>query len=157
MSIYVCLDCFTEYSSLYFSIVQSSVAEHFRYEKFCVMTNCDGRVVELDELIAPAIILLNQKGYYTNYCCSGHFYGKGDSSFYVQFSEHDFYSIPYERFDTIPKGFTMKFDDSPTIRYNLKHGKKLGSSALLKEITKVNLAFLEWVERLEVLKEEDAM
>jgi hypothetical protein len=30
--------------------------------------------IELDELIAPAIVLLNQKGYHTKYCCSGHWY-----------------------------------------------------------------------------------
>ena len=31
-----------------------------------------GEVFECDELIAPAISLLNKKGYITEFCCSGH-------------------------------------------------------------------------------------
>lgn len=29
---------------------------------------------EVDELIAPVISILNKKGYYTSFCCSGHPY-----------------------------------------------------------------------------------
>ena len=41
-------------------------------------------LVEIDELIAPIISILNKKGYKTEYCCSGHF---RNSRTYIVFSE----------------------------------------------------------------------
>jgi hypothetical protein len=34
--------------------------------------DCNGKVVEVDELMMPAIIELNKKGWTTLFCCSGH-------------------------------------------------------------------------------------
>ena len=49
-----------------------------------VACNC-GEVVDIDELMMPIIVQLNQKGYCTDYCCSGHSY-LDYSSPYVLFS-----------------------------------------------------------------------
>lgn len=54
---YLCLDCLEVYSTPF---------EH------CPKASCYGRVVEIDELILPAIIEFNKKGYATVFCCSGH-------------------------------------------------------------------------------------
>lgn len=53
-------------------------------------TTCKGcgkelNVVLLDEIIAPIIFLLNQKGYDTQTCCMGHTYGNGNG--YIAFKK----------------------------------------------------------------------
>lgn len=44
----------------------------------------DAPLFEVDELIAPIISILNNKGYKTEYCCSGHF---NRSRTYIVFSD----------------------------------------------------------------------
>lgn len=53
----------------------------------------------IDEMILPAVKLLNEKGYFTRGCCSGHF-GKNIKT-YIQFDRE----IKQEDFPNIPKGF----------------------------------------------------
>ena len=38
----------------------------------CPKYGCYGTLVEIDEMIAPMIRELNNKGYITDFCCSGH-------------------------------------------------------------------------------------
>jgi len=38
----------------------------------CITPECNSKIVQLDNLIADSILLLNKKGYTTGYCCSGH-------------------------------------------------------------------------------------
>lgn len=45
-------------------------------------------VFEVDEYIAEAISILNKKGYYTKYCCSGHTFDDGR---YITFT----FDVPY--------------------------------------------------------------
>lgn len=49
--------------------------------------NCGSRKdgVIVDEMLCPAIIELNKKGYITKACCSGHTYDKGG---YISFNNH---------------------------------------------------------------------
>lgn len=57
-------------------------------------------LVEIDELIAPIISILNKKGYKTEYCCSGHF---DRSRTYIVFAEHYVNIIV----SNIPDGFEL--------------------------------------------------
>lgn len=98
----VCLTCYETYDTRFLH------KPNDYYEVCCPKLNCDGDVVELDELIAPTIILLNLKGYYTKYCCSGHWYDDCLSP-YIYFHE-DF--LP----GSIPNGFTLDNPTSSTIR-----------------------------------------
>ena len=78
----------------------------------CPKNNCIGEVVEIDELMLPAIILLNQKGYKTKYCCRGH-YGDLEPSAYIKFQQD--IELP-----TIPTGYSIcKVFDDNTIRKTL--------------------------------------
>ena len=42
--------------------------KYINSETFEIMNN----IIEVDEAIAETISILNKKGYYTKYCCSGH-------------------------------------------------------------------------------------
>ena len=68
---YVCLECGEIYN-----------------EKMghCPKGSCYGEVAKVDELMIPTIIKLNDKGYMTNHCYSGHFYDKHVSP-HILFSE----------------------------------------------------------------------
>ena len=46
---------------------------------YCPKKSCDGDVVEIDDDLVPVIVELNEKGYITEYCCSGHAYWVVDS------------------------------------------------------------------------------
>ena len=79
---YLCLDCLEVYNTPF---------EH------CPKASCDGRIVEIDELILPAIIEFNRKGYITEFCCSGHMHSPYP---YVRFDTETFETIPEEHFET---------------------------------------------------------
>lgn len=101
--------------------------ETFEVYKSTLDPNFKGPAEEIDEMILPAIILLNKKGYKTEFCCSGHTgsdldeksknrlsvlnYGCGINETYIAFS------ISSEAFENIknhlPKGFTV--DDGEDI------------------------------------------
>ena len=46
----------------------------FKAHSEITVPEVEDRSFECDDLIAPIISLLNQKGYKTNYCCAGHPY-----------------------------------------------------------------------------------
>lgn len=68
----------------------------------CPKSDCDGELVEIDELMIPTIQILNQKGYFTEYCCSGH-YTSYDCHTYIKFA--DGIDIP-----SVPHGFNKDKD-----------------------------------------------
>ena len=43
-----------------------------QFTRSCPIHGCDGPVIEVDENLIPTIRMLNDKGYTTTYCCSGH-------------------------------------------------------------------------------------
>jgi hypothetical protein len=72
----VCLDCNTAYH-------QKTIKNNM-----CKNKECCGDIVQIDELIVPAIIELNRKGYITKYCCSGHLQEDLDTvSSYIYFED----------------------------------------------------------------------
>ena len=82
MGYYICTDCGNIYNS-------DLITNKYQDGYYCPCPNikCNGRIFECDELMIPAIIELNQKGYDTQYCCSGHIWdylGTGYISFYPE-------------------------------------------------------------------------
>ena len=67
---------------------------------------------EVDALIAPAITLLNKKGYITAFCCSGHV--AGDHYLPVAYIAFLFGGITPE---TIPEGWCWACDGQMEYRY----------------------------------------
>jgi hypothetical protein len=67
----MCTECFTPYDK--------------KWHHNLVCKNCGsyGTLVEIDEIFLESIIILNKKGYKTNYCCSGHLIKEGAS--YIAF------------------------------------------------------------------------
>jgi hypothetical protein len=112
--------------------------EKFHPYEVGTCNGCKGKVVEIDDLIVDATILLNQKGYKTKFTCSGHL----DESFfatYIFFEER-----PY----TAPKGFYI---DDYCIRLTNQRNKNraLGFERLLE----VNLNIYRWALGLPDLTE----
>jgi len=69
--------------------------------KVCPVKDCYGDVVEIDDNIFHPIQTLNNKGYTTQHCCSGHLWG---GSPYIVFDE----MVNKNCFDTFPNGFSQR-------------------------------------------------
>lgn len=136
MSVNICMNCNDMYD------VQFLIrANQNGYGYICPKKDCDGAVIELDELIAPTIIELNNKGYYTRFCCSGHWYSTEHTATYIAFNNKE--CVPNE----LPKGF--KLDTSgETIRLSNSET----SDDLIerfRQVNEVNSILLEWAKKLE--------
>ena len=127
---YLCLNCFEVYSNEY------------RYDRrdynFCPKLGCDGEVVEIDELMIPVIKTLNEKGYCTEYCCSGH-YGDGYTNTYIKFSE--WVELPEE----LPNGFVYE-ERGNVIRKN--YVDNLHPNQKYIEILNTTKDLIEWADNL---------
>ena len=127
---YLCLNCFEVYSNEY------------KYDRrdynFCPKLGCDGEVVEIDELMIPVIKTLNEKGYCTEYCCSGH-YGDGYTNTYIKFSE--WVELPEE----LPDGFVYE-ERGNVIRKN--YVDNLHPNEKYIEILNTTKDLIEWADNL---------
>ena len=127
---YLCLNFFEVYSNEY------------RYDRrdynFCPKLGCDGEVVEIDELMIPVIKTLNEKGYCTEYCCSGH-YGDGYTNTYIKFSE--WVELPEE----LPDGFVYE-ERGNVIRKN--YVDNLHPNQKYIEILNTTKDLIEWADNL---------
>ena len=127
---YLCLNCFEVYSNEY------------RYDRrdynFCPKLGCDGEVVEIDELMIPVIKTLNEKGYCTEYCCSGH-YGDDYTNTYIKFSE--WVELPEE----LPDGFVYE-ERGNVIRKN--YVDNLHPNQKYIEILNTTKDLIEWADNL---------
>ena len=126
----LCLNCFEVYSNEY------------RYDRrdynFCPKLGCDGEVVEIDELMIPVIKTLNEKGYCTEYCCSGH-YGDGYTNTYIKFSE--WVELPEE----LPDGFVYE-ERGNVIRKN--YVDNLHPNQKYIEILNTTKDLIKWADNL---------
>lgn len=110
MSVYMCLDCYEVFEKDY--IKNDILMDDIK----CPKTNCIGSLIEVDELMLPTIKILNQKGYFTKFCCSGHYYDQHPEG-YITFYED--IKLP-----NIPKGWHEEnFNNCTTIRSFITKGK----------------------------------
>lgn len=124
---HLCLNCY--------EILEK--AKHLRYIPYknkvggyYICPKCQGEIVEIDDFILPTIILLNQKGYKTLHCCSGHS-NENVSNCYIKFDE----SI---QLPSIPKGFRKS---NNTIR-------KMFENPELSQIVETAVDLLKWANNL---------
>jgi len=131
---HVCMSCFEKYDSRFLENINQYG------EIYCPKYDCHGDIVELDELIAPTIILLNQKGYITKFCCSGHWY-EMSSTPYIFFYED---CVP----DTIPESFKWdehkEFNSTMRARYEPNEVE-----SKYDWVFRVNKELYEWAKDLE--------
>lgn len=100
MGLLYCFECKTVYDEDSLSPI---VAEGHKFY-FCPKSDCQGELAEIDEAILPAIRIFNDKGYYTEFCCSGHV--------------HHSYSSPYIKFENFLKEEDVKRLQSLFLRKN---------------------------------------
>lgn len=141
---YLCLNCFEIYK--------------FPSES-CPKASCHGFVIEVDDLMLPTIMLLNQKGYPTEFCCSGHVDGCKECYPYITFdsflnevlSNNEF----KELFKGLPECWTIEEKDRlnrMTLRSNVTSDNMV---ELQNKICYVNLKLLEFVNTLPSLCDEE--
>ena len=100
---------------------------------------CGGYLVEIDENFIESIVLLNMKGYYTNYCCSGHPNPKLVPNAYIQFEDNII--LPY-----LPKDFLYDKGYKNTIRISFPENEEM--IKLQYNILQSAINILEWAESL---------
>ena len=111
--------------------------------KVCPVKDCYGDVVEIDDNIFHPIQTLNNKGYITDFCCSGHLWG---GSPYIVFDE----MVNKNCFDTYPGGFLpSEFGTKAYISRTIKNKDVLFKQ---RELNKSAYELLKWSEELSVAK-----
>lgn len=143
---YMCLNCYEVYQCPL---------------EFCPKSSCDsGNVVEIDELMIPAIRMLNQKGYVTMFCCSGHVYDGGCGAYvslqdYMMFilDEPDLQEIEH----MLPQSWAMEinYDNRIIFRHECKKGPNQENTNIVEiyeDILQANMDFLRFVEKLPTLE-----
>lgn len=140
---YLCLDCYETY--------KTDLSN-------CPKTSCNGHIVEIDELMLPIIMLLNQKGYITEHCCSGHIYDDCcypyvifDSYLNEIFDENELKDL----FKELPAPWHIESGDwynRMTLRCHIENKDMV---KFQKMICDANLKLLEFVDTLPSLYDEE--
>lgn len=107
---YLCLNCGEVYDSSGLNI------NELMESVWCPKTNCCGTLIEIDELLIPTIKILNDKGYFTKFCCSGHYTGQHPRA-YIVFQEG--IDIPF-----VPNGFKKEFFNNCISIESITHLRK---------------------------------
>ena len=122
MCVYMCLDCYEIYD-------KDKIYKNDFYDYIgCPKTNCVGELIEIDELMIPTIKILNQKGYYTKFCCSGHYYDQHPNG-YIMFEED--IDVP-----NLPKGWNKEeHGNYVVIRSSISY--EVGKRPTIKDFKKI--------------------
>lgn len=146
MSLYYCLCC----GEIYIDPPRRFIDDYGEY--ICPKAYCDGSVIEVDELILPVIAELNCKGYYTEYCCSGHYYERNINS-YIMFQEG--ITLPF-----LPDGWEL---DACLLKETGKYCIRFIDKCKKMKMTAINFFtinsamndLLAWAIKLPVLMDDD--
>ncbi len=141
---HVCMDCFEIYDIKYLH----RKSDYTYVDAVCPKKNCHGDVVELDEMIAPAVIELNRKGYFTDFCCSGHWYNEGIHT-YLVFEDAE--CVP----DTLPKGFFLETKNDKYAIFPKNNSEIEDECKKHLYIMKLNHNLTEWAFSLPSREERD--
>ena len=141
---YVCMECYEVY--------RTNLG-------YCPKVSCYGsEVVEIDDLMLPIIIELNQKGYCTDYCCSGHAYVDNNAPYilFSNFMHEIFEDGEFEKLcEKLPEPWKIEVTTTPNgarkfcFRCYIKDGSLLER---YEEIVMANLELLKFVGTLPCLE-----
>ena len=146
---YLCTKCGLIASASEVFVYQSKDKNwRLRYAVDCINESCDGRMFECDEEMIVPIKMLNDKGYDTKFCCSGHLSDRICRG-YVLFAD----SVNLE---SKPRGWYVDKKDAKlfggtTIRYSFKEDAIDKKRQMIHR--KMN-ALIRWADGLENRKEE---
>ena len=122
---------------------------------YCPKVTCHGsEVVEIDDLMVPIIIKLNQKGYCTDFCCSGHAYSDYSSPYiaFSDFMEEIFEDGEFEELcEKLPAPWRLEVNTNPNKVRKFCFRCEVKDDTLLKRYEKIvmaNLDLLKFVEEL---------
>lgn len=111
---------------------------------------------EVDEFIAPIISILNKKGYYTRYCCSGHYiddemgdYGCSNNDCYIMFVNNG--DMKYMK--SLPEGFVLEEDNNYFDSFVIRKQYKNNDMNRYVEIMDTMKELYEWA--LKIPKREE--
>ncbi len=123
------------------------------YGYTCPDITCFGELIQVDELIADAIILLWKKGYKSLACCSGHVYEK---SFQCYIAFNVFYpklkkNLP-KNFKWEENTYKKSFIKCTIERFMRDEWSDYSFKKKIKIIYESNLELNKWVKKLPNLK-----
>lgn len=143
---YMCLECYEVYNMNL---------------PYCPKETCNcGQVIEVDELMLPTIMILNQKGYCTEFCCSGHAY-HGYCNSYITFNSFLTEMLKEckfnekELFKRLPEPWHIENRDAfnrLTLRCRIN---KTNMVTIQKEICDANMKLLDFVNELPSLFDDE--
>lgn len=133
---YFCTNCH--------QIYDSSFAQFPLYGKkrLCPKVECGKSVVEIDDLIMPAIATFNKKGYITSFCCSGHPYDNCSLP-YVQFEQY--YNFPKE---LLPPDWAINKNNGGLYAFTF-YNKVMDLTERIEYLSKINKDLLEFARKLD--------
>lgn len=148
----LCLDCYEVYRLT--KMVES---------KQCPKATCAGNLIHVDELLIPAIITLNKKGYITTGCCSTHILGPipsnpnrrlyGSNEIWIHFKKGEV-TIP-----NAPQGFDVELlgptgEDKVTRLQEKEYDiEKLSVPERQRHVFNNIINLTEWAESLPILNQ----
>lgn len=136
VELYICMSC----NEVYKANLVTKTFEHSEIN-YCPKENCSGSVIELDELIAPTIIELNNKGYVTIYCCAGHWYDDLCNA-YIYFLNNNY--VPKE----IPKYFNLEKHGDVAHTIRSRFNEQTDFKSKYDFVIEINKMLLEWAKSL---------
>jgi hypothetical protein len=106
----------------------------------CPILHCGGKVVDIDDNILQTIIQLNEKGYPTAFCCTGHTWGNEP---YIVFDD----SVNINAFPNLPKAFNSEITPNGALRIykSIPANSSIDTQKLLMEAA---IDLIEWSDRL---------
>jgi hypothetical protein len=124
-----------------------------QFTESCPVHGCDGQVIEVDENLIPTIRTLNNKGYLTTYCCSGHPWGgvfdTGQAFAYVSFEP----CIEKSELDPLPTGWYFDENTSDRVVIRAKY-KNSDTTSLQVEILEGIARIAKWADGLKPREDE---
>ena len=113
----------------------------------CPKEECEGHIATIDEMFLHSIVLLNEKGYRTRFCCSGHSLAGESDRAYIMFEE----TVKQKDLAPLPGGFTFETSavEHVVIQKALSANDRF---ELHREAVETSIDVLEWARTLPALE-----
>ncbi len=155
----LCMMCLESYDESIELLMVNEDADGTLYRQ-CPKRACQGSIIDVDDLMLSTIIILNEKGYFTKSCCSGHLEEMITES-YIEFETKE------PILEIIPQGYELNIvtktnEKEEKISENLVLSKKMAMLEGIggyRDLLENSLNLHNWAEMLPILdmseEEED--